>query len=47
MSKSHFLPPPPERAELREVPQAPRMIMEISHLLRFRVRRGEEEGIMT
>lgn len=39
-------PPPPERAELQEVPMAPRMIMEISRLLRFRVRTAEEGGVM-
>ena len=44
--KQMLPPPPPEREELREVPQAPRMIMEISRLLRFRVRQGEEEGVM-
>lgn len=36
----------PEREELRNVPQAPRMIMEISRMLRFRVRSREEGGIM-
>lgn len=45
--KQMMPPPPPEREELREVPQAPRMIMEISRLLRFRVRQGEDEGVMT
>ncbi|MBQ8717628.1 MAG: MarR family transcriptional regulator [Clostridia bacterium] len=44
--KQMLPPPPPEREELREVPLAPRMIMEISRLLRFRVRQGEEEGVM-
>ena len=44
--KQMLLPRPPERQELRELPQAPRMIMEISRLLRFRVRQGEEEGVM-
>jgi len=44
--KQMLLPPPPEREELREAPLAPRMIMEISRLLRFRVRQGEEEGVM-
>ena len=38
--------PPPEREELRALPQAPRMIMEISRMLRFRVRQGEE-GILS
>ncbi len=39
-------PPPPEREELREVPMAPRMILEISRLLRFRVRKEEDGGVM-
>ena len=44
MKEKQILPPRlPEREELREVPQAPRMIREISRLLRFRVRQGEEE----
>ena len=48
MSTEKILPPPfPERKELREQPQAPRMIMEISRLLRFRVRRGEDDGVMS
>ena len=46
MKQKQMMPPPPEREELRDVPQAPRMIMEISRLLRFRVRQGEEEGVM-
>lgn len=46
-NKKMMLPPPPEREELRETPQAPRLIIEISRLLRFRVRQGEEEGIMS
>lgn len=41
-----LLPPPPEREELREVPMAPRMIIEIARMLRFRVRQGEDEGVM-
>ena len=41
-----LLPPPPEREELREVPIAPRMIIEIARMLRFRVRQGEDEGVM-
>ena len=45
-NKKIILPPPPEREELREVPLAPRMIIEISRLLRFRVRQGEDEGVM-
>ncbi|MBQ8341433.1 MAG: MarR family transcriptional regulator [Clostridia bacterium] len=44
--ENHFPPPPPEREELRHLPQAPRMIIEISRLLRFRVREKEEGGIM-
>ncbi len=46
-NQSMMLPPPPDREELREVPQAPRLIIEISRLLRFRVRQGEDEGVMT
>ncbi|MBR6728278.1 MAG: MarR family transcriptional regulator [Clostridia bacterium] len=47
MAKKQQLPPPlPEREELRHLPQAPRMIMEISRLLRFRVREREEGGLM-
>lgn len=45
-NRKMILPPPPDREELREVPQAPRMIMEISRLLRFRAQQGEDEGIM-
>ena len=47
MAKNSIFPTPPEREELRALPQAPRMIMEISRMLRFRVRQGEAEGIMT
>ncbi len=37
----------PERAELRGLPRAPRMIMDISRMLRYRVRGGEQGvGIM-
>lgn len=47
MKEKQMLPPRlPEREELREVPLAPRMIIEISRLLRFRVRQGEDEGVM-
>lgn len=47
MSMKQGLPPPyPEREELREQPQAPRMIVEIARLLRFRVRRDEDGGVM-
>ena len=44
--KNTMLPPPPEREELRGVPEAPRMIIEIARMLRFRVRQGEDEGVM-
>jgi len=47
MTQEHLLPSPPEREELRALPQAPRMIMELSRMLRFRARQGEAEGIMT
>ena len=48
MKNTNELPPlPPEREELQAVPRAPRMIMEISRLLRFRVRREEDGGIMS
>ena len=47
MANKHLMPPaPPEREELRDLPQAPRMILEISRLLRFRVRSREEGGLM-
>ena len=40
-------PPPPEREELRDLPQAPRLLMNVSRLLRYRVRVPEEsEGVM-
>lgn len=45
--KKSLLPPYPERKELREQPQAPRMIIEISRLLRFRVRREDDGGVMS
>ena len=41
------IPRPPEREEMRDLPRAPRMIMEISHLLRHRVRRDEADGVMS
>lgn len=48
MTKKQQLPPaPPEREELRHLPQAPRMIIEISRLLRFRVREREDGGVMS
>ena len=34
----------PEREELQGLPQAPRIIMDISRTLRYRVRSGEEVG---
>ena len=37
--------PPPEREELRDVPLSPRLIVEISRLLRSRLLR-EESGVM-
>ena len=47
MTNKHLMPPPPpEREELRDLPQAPRMIIEISRLLRFRVRSREQGGLM-
>lgn len=37
----------PEREELRSLPQAPRMIMDISRMLRYRVRNAEQgDGVM-
>lgn len=48
MKKQNRMPPPPPvREELQHLPQAPRMIIEISRLLRFRVRQGEEGGVMS
>ena len=48
MKKQPFLEAPlplphplPEREELRDLPQAPRLLMDISRLLRYRVRSGE------
>ncbi|MBQ3063243.1 MAG: MarR family transcriptional regulator [Clostridia bacterium] len=49
--KKDFLTPPhvqmPEREELRGLPQAPRMVIDVARLLRYRVR-GERElsGVM-
>ena len=41
----HVMPPSlPEREELRGLPQAPRMIMDISRLLRHRAHDGEPTG---
>ena len=39
-------PPPPERAERQSAPLSPRLIIEISRLLRARIL-SEERGIMT
>lgn len=36
----------PEREELRELPRAPRLILEISRLLRFRMAENESGGVM-
>lgn len=43
MKKEPLMAPPPlpEREELRGLPQAPRLLMDISRLLRYRVRSGE------
>lgn len=50
MKKQQPLMPPqsmPEREELRDLPQAPRLLMDVSRLLRYRVRNGEPtEGVM-
>lgn len=50
MKKKELLTPPaamPEREELRDLPQAPRLLMDVSRLLRYRVRSGEEAaGVM-
>lgn len=50
MNKKQPLMPPqpmPEREELRDLPQAPRLLMDVSRLLRYRVRNGEPtEGVM-
>ena len=37
---------PPEREELREASRAPRLILEISRLLRFRMSKTEGGGVM-
>ena len=36
-----MVPPLPEREELQGLPEAPRLLMDISRLLRYRVRSGE------
>ena len=46
MQKKLIFTPPPERKELAKSPLAPRLIMEISRLLRARVRCGESEDVM-
>ena len=46
MSKEKFFPRPPERKELEGTPLAPRLIVEISRLLRARVRDGESDDIL-
>ncbi len=43
--KFSHLPPLPPRAELRDMPLSPRLVMEISRLLRARMQR-EECGVM-
>lgn len=43
--KHGMLPPPPERRERSEAPLSPRLIVEISRLLRARMQ-SEENGIM-
>ncbi len=51
MKKERSLPPVtpmPERAELKGLPQAPRMVIDIARLLRYRVRGGNEQaGVMS
>ncbi|MBQ8338912.1 MAG: winged helix-turn-helix transcriptional regulator [Clostridia bacterium] len=37
----------PDRAELQALPRAPRLIMDVARQLRYRVRRGEEPGVMS
>ena len=46
MKKTTELPhaPMPPRPEMRDLPEAPRMVMEVSRLLRYRVRRDEAAG---
>lgn len=46
MSKEKFCPRPPERKELAGTSLAPRLIIEISRLLRARVRDGESEDVL-
>ena len=49
MKKKELAPhaPMPEREELRGLPQAPRMVIDVARLLRYRVRGGESaKGVM-
>ena len=41
--KKQILPQHPHRRELSELPQAPRVVVEISRLLRYRAREGVED----
>ena len=43
--KFSHLPAPPPRAELRDIPLSPRLVMEVSRLLRARMQR-EDCGVM-
>lgn len=51
MKKEASLPPVlpmPERAELQGLPQAPRMVIDVARLLRYRVRGGNAQtGVMS
>ena len=38
---------PPERDELKDLPRAPRLIIEISRLLRLRMSQEEQSGVMS
>ena len=40
------LSPMPEREELRELPRAPRLVMDVARLLRYRIRNNEAGGVM-
>ena len=49
MKKGELAPhaPMPEREELRGLPQAPRMVIDVARLLRYRVRGGDStDGVM-
>ncbi|MBE6555779.1 MAG: MarR family transcriptional regulator [Ruminococcaceae bacterium] len=37
----------PEREELRGLPRAPRILMDVARVLRYRVRGNEEDGVMS